>query len=188
MLLETPICDFSEKLQDFSLEDFDGNIYLSKRNFSENNQKKAFLVMFICNHCPYVKAVIERLVKDAKDLQEIGVEIVAVMSNDYLTYEDDSPENMKKFAKKHDFSFSYLVDKNQEVAKKLGAVCTPDFFGFNKNGELRYRGRLDDLGIKGGDESLRSKELFEAMTLIAKNGDGPQNQKASMGCSIKWKY
>jgi thiol-disulfide isomerase/thioredoxin len=147
--------------------------------------EKGLLVAFICNHCPYVIAIIERLVADAKCLQEQGVGVVAIMPNDFASYPDDSPENMALFAKKHNFSFPYLVDKDQKVAKAYNAVCTPDFYGFNSLGELQYRGRLDDAKMQ--DSVDVQHELLDAMTMVAKSGKGPESQMASMGCSIKWR-
>jgi thiol-disulfide isomerase/thioredoxin len=147
--------------------------------------KKGLLVAFICNHCPYVIAIIERLVADAKRLQEQGIGVVAIMPNDFASYPDDSPENMALFAKKHNFSFPYLADKDQKVAKAYNAVCTPDFYGFNSLGELQYRGRLDDAKMQ--DRVDVQHELLDAMTMVAKSGKGPESQMASMGCSIKWR-
>ncbi|WP_027833403.1 thioredoxin family protein [Maritalea myrionectae] len=180
MLLDTPICDFGWKAPDFTLKDPDGNSFTMSDHLGENG----LLIAFICNHCPYVKAIGERLAADAKELQSQGINVLAVMSNDYQHTPDDSPPNMKKFASHFGFSFPYLVDETQEVGRAYGAVCTPDFFGLNKNGELQYRGRLDDAGM--GDSTGRTKELINAMQAIAKTGQGPQEQFPSMGCSIKW--
>lgn len=180
MLLDTPICDFGWKAPIFTLKDPDGNQY----SFHDVMGEKGLLVAFICNHCPYVQAIIDRLVSDARTLQEGGIGVVAIMSNNYETYADDSPENMKLFAAEHGFTFPYLVDETQEVAKAYDAVCTPDFFGLNKNAELQYRGRLDDLKIGGMGE--RKPELLEAMQQIAETDTGPKDQIPSMGCSIKW--
>ncbi len=145
---------------------------------------KGLLIAFICNHCPYVKAIGERLAEDTKELMSEGIHVLAVMSNDYRKVSADSPENMLKFAAHYGFSFPYLIDEDQAVGKSYGAVCTPDFFGFNKAGELQYRGRLDDARM--GDAKGRRKELVDAMRQIAETGQGPREQIASMGCSIKW--
>ena len=160
---------------------------------SENKQislkdvrgKNGTLVMFICNHCPYVKAVIKNLVMDVKFLEDVGIKSVGIMSNDVKNYPEDSFENMISFSKLHDFSFPYLLDETQDVAKKYDAVCTPDFFGYNKNLELQYRGRireLKDLKPVTSDDS----DLRKSMKLLAKTGNGPKNQIPSMGCNIKW--
>jgi hypothetical protein len=141
--------------------------------------------MFICNHCPYVKGVINRLTQDVIEIQEKGIACVAIMSNDTDKYPEDSFENMKIFANKNKFTFPYLIDRTQEIAKKYNAVCTPDFFGFNNKLELQYRGRLDDSGISG--KPVNKRELLEAMIQISKTGLGPKKQIASMGCSIKWR-
>ena len=147
--------------------------------------ERGLLVAFICNHCPYVKAVIDRLVADAAALAEDGVNAVAIMPNDYASHPDDSPQRMREFAKRHRFGFPYLIDETQQVARDWGAVCTPDFFGLNAAGELQYRGRIDD--AKMDDAGSRTAELLEAMRLVAATGRGPEAQIASMGCSIKWK-
>ena len=180
MLLDTPIVDFGQKVPVFNLPDPDGKTYSLENVMGENG----LLVAFICNHCPYVQAIIDRLVEDAKTLQEEGIGVVAIMSNDYTYVASDSPPNMKKFAAQHGMTFPYLVDETQEVGKAFGAVCTPDFFGYNADGELQYRGRLDDSGR--GDASNRTPELLNAMRQVAKTGNGPEAQTPSMGCSIKW--
>ena len=177
----TPICQFGTKAISFSLKGVDEKIY----NLEEIKGKNGTLVIFICNHCPYVKGVIDRLVKDIIDLQKKGIGCVAIMSNDVENYPEDSFENMKKFSKENSFTFPYLYDETQKTAKEYGAVCTPDFFGYNKNLELQYRGRLDNAGISG--EALKNKELLNAFHQIIKTGNGPEEQKPSMGCSIKWK-
>lgn len=180
MLLDTPLCNFGWKAPEFTLKDPDGNSY----TMSEQLSDKGLLIAFICNHCPYVKAIAERFADDARELQAEGVNVLAVMSNDYSYVEIDSPPFMKKFAHHHGFTFPYLVDEDQSVGRAYNAVCTPDFFGFNKNGELQYRGRIDDAVT--GDPTRRTKELVNAMKQIAKTGRGPKHQTASMGCSIKW--
>ncbi|GAB3532014.1 thioredoxin family protein [Photobacterium alginatilyticum] len=181
MLLDTPKVQIGWKAPEFTLADPDGNSF----TMSEHLGEQGLLIAFICNHCPYVQAIADRLAKDARELQAEGINVLAVMSNDYSYVEIDSPPYMKQFAKQHDFSFPYLVDKDQAVGKAYGAVCTPDFFGFNKNGELQYRGRLDDARM--APPQNRSRELIDAMRLIANTGKGPEKQHPSMGCSIKWK-
>lgn len=181
MLLDTPLCDYGWKAPDFSLKDPDGNMFTMREQLG----KKGLLIMFICNHCPYVKAITNRLVEDTKALMDEGVNVLAVMSNDYKSYEADSPENMKKFVKESGFTFPYLVDEDQSVGIAYDAICTPDFFGFNKDGELQYRGRLDNIRMND-DAFERVPELLNGMRQIAETGQGPQDQLPSMGCSIKW--
>ncbi len=179
---ETPQGEMGWKAKDFALNDAWGNPF----RLSDLKGPAGTLVMFICNHCPYVRAIVSRLVRDAFDLQKLGVGVVAVMPNDYERYPDDSPEAMRRFSREHDFSFPYLVDETQAVARAYGAVCTPDFFGFDKDLVLRYRGRLDASGrAPAADDAPR--ELFEAMRLIAETGQGPAVQHPSIGCSIKWR-
>ena len=180
MLLDTPLCDFGRKASDFKLNSFEKSSY----SLGQLVGAKGLLVAFICNHCPYVKAIITNLVADAKELQTLGIQTVAIMPNDYISYPADSPEKMDKFATQHNFGFPYLIDETQSVARAYGAVCTPDFFGFNSKLELQYRGRLDNLTI--AKDGARIPELFNAMKLVAANGKGPENQIASIGCSIKW--
>ena len=182
MLLDTPICDFGRKAPAFNLSDPDGRMH----SLDDVMGEKGLLVAFICNHCPYVQAIIDRLVADAKALQKDGIGVVGIMSNDYTYVPSDSPDNMRQFATQHGMTFPYLVDETQEVGKAYDAVCTPDFFGFNTNGELQYRGRLDDARMDGDVEN-RTPELLDAMRQIAKTGRGPKAQTPSMGCSIKWK-
>ena len=143
--------------------------------------------MFICNHCPYVLAILDRIVRDSEDLQKLGIGVAAISSNDVISYPEDSFDNMKKLATKYNFTFPYMYDETQEVAKLYVAVCTPDFFGFNKNKKLQYRGRLDASRKEAGSPDLR-RDLFEAMKDVAQTGKGPSEQIASMGCSIKWKF
>ncbi len=181
MRLDTPLCDFGWQAPAFALPNIDGSEY----RFDGRSRGKATLVAFICNHCPYVKAIIERLASDAAALIDEGVEVVAIMPNDYLRYPADSPEKMRQFAAEHALPFPYLLDADQSVARAWGAVCTPDFFGLNADGELQYRGRLDDARM--GDPTDRVPELLTAMRAIAATGQGPREQQASMGCSIKWK-
>lgn len=182
MLLDTPVVDFGLKAPAFNLADPDGKMH----SLDDVMGEKGLLIAFICNHCPYVQAIIDRLVEDAKTLQAKGVGVVAIMSNDYTYVPSDSPDNMKKFANRHGMAFPYLIDETQKVGKAYGAVCTPDFFGYNANGELQYRGRLDDAKMSG-DTSNRTPELLNAMRQVAKTGRGPEVQIPSMGCSIKWK-
>lgn len=182
MLLDTPLCNFGWKAPDFSLKDPTGKTFSLKEQLGD----KGLLIAFICNHCPYVQAIAERLAEDADTLMQEGINVLAIMSNDYQYVPADSPENMLTFAAKHHFNFPYLVDEDQAVGKAYGAVCTPDFFGFNSKGELQYRGRLDDAAMMG-DPSNRQTELLDAMRLIAQTGTGPKDQQASMGCSIKWR-
>ncbi|SHG79855.1 Peroxiredoxin [Cognatiyoonia sediminum] len=181
MLLDTPICDFGWQAPEFTLKDPDGTAF----TMSEHLGDKGLLIAFICNHCPYVKAIADRLAADAKALQSEGVNVLAVMSNDYLSYTADSPEKMKKFSEQYGFTFPYLVDEDQFVGQAYGAVCTPDFFGFNKDGGLQYRGRLDSAAM--GDPTDRVPELLNAMRQVAETGEGPRDQTPSMGCSIKWR-
>jgi peroxiredoxin len=165
----------------FALPDTDGNI-VSLADFSGD---PALLVMFICNHCPYVKAVIDRIIRDAKDLKEHGIGVVAISANDPADYPEDSFPNMKRVAQDLHFPFPYLWDESQTVAKAYDAACTPDFFGFNENLELQYRGRLD--ASRTSPVANARRDLFEAMVQIARTGKGPAEQIPSMGCSIKWK-
>jgi len=181
MLLDTPICDFGWQAPEFTLQDPDGNRY----TLSEQLGDKGLLIAFICNHCPYVQAIAPRLADDVRELQAEGINVLAIMSNDYRYVESDSPPYMKKFAQQHGFTFPYLVDEDQSVGRAYQAVCTPDFFGFNKDGALQYRGRIDDAAM--GNPANRNKELVNAMKQIAKTGQGPKHQTASMGCSIKWR-
>ncbi|OHC75033.1 MAG: alkyl hydroperoxide reductase [Rhodospirillales bacterium RIFCSPLOWO2_12_FULL_58_28] len=181
-LLESPICNFGWKAVDFSLKGVDGKTY----RLADVKGANGLLVMFICNHCPYVKAVLDRLVRDAADLQKKGVGIIAVMSNDQTEYPEDSFDNMKALARSKGFTFPYVVDETQETARAYDAVCTPDFFGFNADLELQYRGRLDS-SCKEPATSDTRRELFEAMSKVAASGCGPKEQFSSIGCSIKWK-
>ena len=182
VLVETPICDFGQPAPDFRLEGTDGRFWSRDECMGE----KGLLVMFICNHCPYVKAIVDKLVRDTRELMALGVGCVGIMPNDVEAYPADSFENMQEFAKAHDFGFPYLIDRDQQVAREYGAVCTPDFFGFNRDAELQYRGRLDAAG-RDADAGPLERELFEAMKQVAETGRGPRQQIASMGCSIKWR-
>jgi peroxiredoxin len=178
--LNPPVCDFGWKAPDFKLLGVDGKYW----TLADANGERGLLVMFICNHCPYVKAIRENLVNDLRELQILGINAIAIMSNDTINYPDDSYENMKLMAQEFDFPFPYVLDETQQVAKAYGAVCTPDFFGFNRDMELQYRGRFDDAGRNPAPGS--SRDLFMAMKLVAETGHGPQAQIASIGCSIKW--
>ncbi|WP_455223439.1 thioredoxin family protein [Kaarinaea lacus] len=180
--LETPVCEFGKPAIDFALPGVDGKQW----TLQDCKGEKGLLVMFICNHCPYVKAVRERIVRDTNELKELGINSVAIMSNDPALYEEDSFENMKKVSDEYGFSFPYLLDESQEVAKAYGAICTPDFFGYNAEMELQYRGRLDASRKETAPSDVR-RDLFEAMAEVARTGKGPKDQIPSMGCSIKWK-
>ncbi|MFI4954649.1 MAG: thioredoxin family protein [Gammaproteobacteria bacterium] len=179
----TPICDFDTPAVDFKLPDTAGKLWTLQDCCGPNG----LLIMFICNHCPYVQAILDKLVVDTRLLQEIGVHSVAIMSNDILDYQADSPENMKKVALLHQFPFPYLYDESQSVAKAYGAVCTPDFFGYNRDLHLQYRGRFDNREIKSSHTAGSKHELLIAMQQIAETGQGPREQESSIGCSIKWK-
>jgi peroxiredoxin len=180
--LETPVCDFDLPAIDFSLPGTDGKIWTLEECRGENG----LLVMFICNHCPYVKAILDRLIRDTNELKQLGVNTVAIMSNDPADYQEDSFENMQRVAKEQGFTFPYLYDETQQTAQAYGAVCTPDFFGYNKDLQLQYRGRLDASRKEAAAPDAR-RDLFEAMKQIAETGRGPQQQIPSMGCSIKWR-
>lgn len=181
-LLETPVKDSGFTAIDFTLKGIDGKTY----RFADIRGKNGTLVMFICNHCPHVKGVIGRLVDDCKKLQDAGIGCVAIMPNDTESYPADSFDNMKIFAAAHGFTFPYLIDETQDTARAYGAVCTPDLYGFNANGALEYRGRIDSAGKNEAGPDTR-RELLEAMTMIAQTGAGPAEQIPSMGCSIKWR-
>lgn len=180
--LTTPICDFGWKARDFDLPGTDGK----RHSLASARGANGLLVMFICNHCPYVKAVIQRIIRDSRELQQYGIGAIAIMSNDPADYPEDSFDNMVRAARELAFPFPYVVDETQEVAKAYGAVCTPDFFGFNSKLELQYRGRLDASKKEAGPADAR-RDLFEAMVQIARTGEGPREQIPSMGCSIKWR-
>lgn len=178
---ETPVCDFGLPAPDFTLTATDGRVL----SLAEVRGERGLLVMFICNHCPYVKAIRDRLVRDARELRDLGIESCAIMSNDPTEYPEDSFENMKRVAKECGFTFPYLYDETQTVAQRYGAVCTPDFFGYNADLRLQYRGRLD-ASRKEPAAGVR-RDLFEAMREVALTGKGPKEQIPSIGCSIKWK-
>jgi peroxiredoxin len=180
-LTKTGICDFGWKARDFALKGVDGKTY----SLADVRGEKGTLVVFICNHCPYVKATISRIVTEANALRALGIGIIAIMPNDTESYPQDSFDNMKAFARTHGLPFPYVIDETQEVARNYRAQCTPDFFGFNTKDELQYRGRLDASRTTLVPNARR--ELYEAMRLVAESGRGPAEQTASMGCSIKWR-
>lgn len=182
MAVATPICDFGWKAPDFALPGVDGKTW----RLADVRGERGTLVMFICNHCPYVRSVIDRIVRDAKALEPLGISSVAISANDATTYPEDSFDNMKAFAAEHGFPFPYLYDETQTVARAYDAVCTPDFFGFDAGLGLQYRGRLDASRKEAGPPDLR-RDLYLAMKQVAETGRGPTEQIPSMGCSIKWK-
>ena len=183
VLTKTPICNFEEKAYNFNLKGVDNKTYKLENCVGSHGT----IIMFICNHCPYVKAITKELVEDSIQLKKIGINTIAICSNDFVNYPEDSFDNMIKFSKKNHFNFPYLHDETQEIAKAYDAVCTPDFFGYNKNLELQYRGRLRELKnfipVKNGES-----DLLKAMRQVAETGNGPQDQIPSAGCGIKWKY
>ncbi len=177
-----PVCDFGWKAPGFTLPATDGQTY----SFEQIAGPKGTLVMFICNHCPFVLAVLDRILRDARDLQPLGIGVAAICSNDAGIEPADSFPEMQRLAREHSFPFPYLHDETQEVARAWGAACTPDFFGFNADGALQYRGRLDASGSRPAPPDAQ-RELYEAMKMIAETGAGPQDQTPSMGCTIKWR-
>ncbi len=180
VLLGSSLCDFGSKIIDFSLQNVDEKVYTLNELIGPNGT----LIMFICNHCPYVKAIIPRLLETTQSLKKKGINSIAIMPNNTKDYPEDSFENMIKFSKLHNFNFPYLIDKTQSIAKAYGAVCTPDFFGYNKSGELNYRGRLSEMkDLKFVNDK---NELLDAMLLISSTNKGPIKQFPSFGCSIKW--
>jgi peroxiredoxin len=178
--LNSPVCDFGWQAPDFNLQNIDGSMV----SLDSSMGKNGLLVMYICNHCPYVKAILPRLLNDVRELKSLGINAVAIMSNDPTEYQEDSFENMQNIALEMDFPFPYLLDETQQIAKNYGAVCTPDFFGLNNKGELQYRGRFDESRKETAPDSAR--DLYKAMKLISETGAGPREQIASIGCSIKW--
>lgn len=180
--LQTPVCEFGKKAIDFNLKGVDQQQWTLATCAGE----RGLLIFFISNHCPYVKAIRKKLVRDTRDLKALGINSVAIMPNDTVAYPEDSFENMIRTAREFDFPFPYLLDETQEVARAYDAVCTPDFFGYNADLELQYRGRLDAAGPKSDDDS-QTRELYEAMKQVAETGRGPEHQVPSMGCSIKWR-
>jgi peroxiredoxin len=182
VLTTTPAGEIGHQAPDFRLEDADGRVW----TLAEIKGDAGTVVAFICNHCPYVKAVIDRFVDDAKAMQAKGIGIVAIMPNNWQAYPADAPEKMKDFAQAHSFTFPYLVDATQSVARAYGALCTPDIFGFDKDMTLKYRGRVDSGANRPADASTR-REMLEAMNTIAETGEIPPGQHPSIGCSIKWR-
>ncbi|MBC9245926.1 thioredoxin family protein [Paracoccus sp. 11-3] len=182
MAVSPPVCDFGAPWHEFSLPGTDGEIY----TLDDVKGPNGTLVMFICNHCPYVQSIIDRIVRDVKAMQVAGIGVVAISANDVRDYPEDAPEHMKTEAARHGFTFPYLYDETQDVAKAYGAECTPDFFGYNADGQLQYRGRFDASTRKTGPDDAK-RELLDAMIQISETGFGPENQISSMGCSIKWK-
>ena len=180
--LQPPICDFGWNAIDFDLPGVDGK----RHSLASARGPKGLLVMFICNHCPYVKAVLDRIVRDAAELKTLGIGSIAIMSNDPTDYPEDSWDHMVQVANQMDFPFPYVLDESQAIAKAYGAVCTPDFFGFNGDLKLQYRGRLDESRKEAAPANVR-RDLFEAMKQVALTGNGPKDQIASIGCSIKWR-
>ena len=181
MPIKTPICDFGLKAKSFELKSTNNQII----KLDDIKGKNGTLIMFICNHCPYVKAVIKDIVEDCRNLEKLSISSLAICSNDSLNFPEDSFDNMVKFSKDHDLNFPYLIDDTQEIAKKYEAVCTPDFFGYNKTSELQYRGRIRELKnlkpMRDGES-----DLYRAMKQVSETGVGPKEQAPSMGCSIKW--
>ncbi|OOY16213.1 thioredoxin family protein [Thioclava sp. DLFJ4-1] len=182
MAVTPPVCDFGWKAPGFTLPGTDGKQY----SFDDIRGPKGTLVMFICNHCPYVQSILDRILRDAAELQKAGIGVVAISANDVDDYPEDSFENMAKLAEEKGFPFPYLYDENQAVAKTYGAACTPDFFGFNAEDGLQYRGRLD-ASTKQAASADAKRELYEGMMMVVETGEGPRDQIPSMGCSIKWK-
>jgi peroxiredoxin len=179
--LQPPVCDFGWKARDFDLLGVDGKRY----NLANSRGKNGLLVMFICNHCPYVKSIRERIIRDTRELRQHGINSIAIMSNDPADYAEDSFDNMKTVAQQYGYPFPYVWDETQQIAKDYGAVCTPDFFGFNAKLELQYRGRLD--ASRKDVVADAPRDLFNAMLQVAQTGKGPREQIPSMGCSIKWR-
>ncbi len=177
-----PVCDFGWQAPDFNLLATDGKAY----TLADIRGKNGTLVMFICNHCPYVLAVLDRIIRDARDLQGLGIGVAAICANDATAYPQDSFENMRIMAETRTFPFPYLSDETQGTARAYAAACTPDFFGFNASDGLQYRGRLDASTSRAGPNDLR-RDLYLAMKQVAETGLGPRDQIASIGCSIKWK-
>lgn len=182
MAATPPVCDFGWKAPSFELPATDGRTY----SLADIAGPKGTLIMFICNHCPYVVAVRDRILRDARDLAALGIGVAAISANDTEAYPQDSFDKMKELAERENFPFPYLYDEDQSVARTYDAVCTPDFFGFNAALELQYRGRLDASRRESGPPDLR-RDLYEAMRQVAETGRGPEDQIPSMGCSIKWK-
>lgn len=182
MAATPPVCEFDWPAPDFTLPGIDGQ----RHALSDLRGKNGTVVMFICNHCPFVLAILDKIIRDARDLEAHGISTIAICSNDAEAYPADSFDNMRKLAQEHGFPFAYLHDESQQIARAYDAACTPDFFGFNTDLKLQYRGRLDASRRNGGDLDL-PRDLYEAMVQVAQTGKGPAEQPPSMGCSIKWK-
>lgn len=182
MAVTAPVCDFGQPAPDFALPDTEGRIWTLR----DIAGPRGTLIMFICNHCPYVMAVLDRIVRDARDLKTMGIGVAAISANDPVAYPEDAPEKMAELARSHAFPFPYLFDVTQETARAYDAACTPDFFGYNTAFGLQYRGRLDASGRQPAPPEAR-RDLFESMSQIARTGQGPKDQIASIGCSIKWR-
>jgi peroxiredoxin len=182
MAASTPVCDFNWKAVDFNLKGIDGKRY----RLTDARGPKGLLIAFICNHCPYVQAVIDDVVADCRQLAPLGIGAIAIMPNDTAAYPDDSFDNMRRFAAAHKFPFPYVIDETQEIARAYSAVCTPDFFGFNRDLGLQYRGRVYETAGRTPKPGA-PRELLEAMRQVAATGKGPAAQSASIGCSIKWR-
>ena len=176
-----PVCDFGWKAAEFNLTATDDHTC----SLADIRGDNGTLLMFICNHCPYVLSVLDRIKRDAVALQDLGIGLAAICSNDPISHPDDGFEQMREMALREGFSFPYLHDETQAVAHAYGASCTPDFFGFNVDDELQYRGRLDNSGKSAQPGAQR--DLFNAMKQVSETGSGPSEQFPSMGCSIKWK-
>jgi len=181
--LNTPLCDFGLKAKPFSLLGIDNKLWTLDKAKGENG----LLIMFICNHCPYVKAILPRLINDLSELKKYGINSIAISSNDVVTYPQDSFQEMKKLSVLHNFTFPYIFDESQSIAKSYNAICTPDFFGFNRELELQYRGRFDSTGREETPPTGNKKDLYEAMKLISETQKGPEIQFSSVGCSVKWR-
>jgi peroxiredoxin len=179
--LNSPVCDFGRPAVDFRLKGTDGNWH----TLASARGPRGILVIFLSNHCPFVKAVLDKIIRDTAELTAQGVGSIAIMSNDASAYPEDSWENMVRIAREKAFPFPYVLDDTQQVANAYGAVCTPDFFGYNAKLELQYRGRLDSSGRSADAHAPR--ELFNAMLQIARSGEGPREQMTAVGCSIKWR-
>ena len=182
-LMQTPTVQSGWPAADFRLKGIDGKIW----TLADARKDKGLVIAFICNHCPYVKAIADRLAADARELQKNGIGVIAVMPNDPQSHPEDSFDNMQAFAKKHGFDFPYVIDETQETARTYGAVCTPDFFGFNKDLTLCYRGRLDAVNPSNPATPDTKRELLSAMLAMADGKEPPAEQAPSMGCSIKWR-
>lgn len=182
MALTTPVCDFGRKAPDFVLPGTDGRVW----RLADVAGPNGTLIMFICNHCPYVKAVLDRIIRDARDLKALGIGVAAISANDPADYPEDAFPEMQRLARERALPFPYLFDESQDVARAYGAVCTPDFFGYDRGLGLQYRGRLDGSGRQPGPADAR-RELYEAMRQVAETGHGPREQVPSIGCSIKWR-